>query len=179
MKKKFNINEIVATTIKEYMDSLNNEQGLVVYHGTNDNSLNIEDIKPDFRLKGLYTTTDKRAAKDYMGRGGKIFSFKLKPTAEILDLGDGGVLYDWMKNEGLLDVDDFNDVDLENYIIGGRIFQYDFSSGTHLADDIMSTAKSEGYDVVILTDDLRGYGDDLAYVILNMNAVTPIDEVNI
>lgn len=172
------LSEIINSTIKEYMDSLNNDQGLVVYHGTPDN-LNIEDIEPNKRLRGLYTTTDKNVAKEYSHTNGKIFSFKIKPTAKILNLGDGDTLYEWMANNELLDDDDLNNIDLEYYIKDGRIFQYDISSNTHLANDIISTAEDMGYDVVILVDDLGSYDDNLAYVIMNMNTLIPIGEVNI
>ena len=171
------ITEIISNTILEYLNE--NEQGLVLYHGTPDNGLNIEDIEPDYNLKGLYTTIDKIAAKQYTGSDGKIFSFRIRPTAKILNLGDGNELYEWMVENGLFDDDDLSDVDLENYIKDGKIFQYDISSRTHFADDLVGTAKYMGYDIVIILDDLRGYGDNLAYVVMNMDILIPIGEVKV
>ncbi len=168
----------LKTIIKESVDDyLNEKEGLIVYHGTDDSYLNIDDVKPDIRLKGLYTTTDKKVALDYTGpsKNGKIFTFKLNLSGNILYL-DYEDIYQWMVDNEILNDDDLDDIDLRDSIETGRIFQYDISSGTHYANYLISTAKSMGYDVVVMPDYLGSYVDNFAYVVINMNVLTPISE---
>ena len=58
-------------------------------------------------------------------------------------------------------------IDLENYVKNGQLFQYDISSRTYLADDVAKTAKSLGYDVVKMPDDLGSQVENVAYVVVN------------
>ena len=144
-------------------------QSTILYHGTNED-ITENDIQPDKRLKGIYTTTARSAAKDY---GDNILCFKLKNNAKILDLSDGYDLYNWMVKQSIIEDEELEDSDLENYILSGRLFQYDWQSKTHKCDFVVSHAKNEGYDVVKVPDDLRGKGDNIAWIIINKNVLIP------
>ena len=144
-------------------------QSTILYHGTNED-ITESDIEPDKRLKGIYTTTDRSAAKDY---GDNILCFKLKNNTKILDLSDGYELYNWMVEQSIIEDEELEDSDLENYIISGRLFQYDWQSKTHKCDFVVLHAKNEGYDVVKVPDDLRGMGDNTAWIIINKNVLIP------
>ena len=144
-------------------------QSTILYHGTNED-ITENDIQPDKRLKGIYTTTARSAAKDY---GDNILCFKLKNNAKILDLSDGYDLYNWMVKQSIIEDEELEDSDLENYILSGRLFQYDWQSKTHKCDFVVSHAKNEGYDVVKVPDDLRGKVDNIAWIIINKNVLIP------
>jgi len=135
---------------------------LTLYHGTRADFADA-DIAGGQDMYGIHLTTDETAAKDY----GKVKRYELDPKAKVLDLSEGDTLWQFMQEQGIIDAEDAANPDLENYATGGRLFQYDLSSNTHLADDVAKAAESLGYDVVTMGDDLGGKGGDVAYVVVN------------
>jgi len=139
--------------------------GIDLYHGTVA-EFEDTDIVGGKKMFGIYLTTDKEAARAYSGKTGSIKKYSLPSDAKILDLSDGENLWEYMIEEGILDDDDITNVDLENYIKGGQLYQYDASSRTSLADDVIKAAASQGYDVVKMADYL-GVEDNVAFVVIN------------
>lgn len=141
---------------------------LELFHGTNAEFLDA-DISTGKRMFGIHLSSSPEAAAEY----GKVKNFVLKGDSKVLDLSDGDNLWEFMKRKGILEPDDIADVDLERYVKNGQLYQYDISFRTSLADDVAKTAKSLGYDVVMMTDNLHGSGDDIAYVVVNEKALRP------
>lgn len=134
------------------------EQHPVLYHGTRQEYAP-DDVKTDQNMQGLYMTTSQESASDY----GDVRSYRLKSDAKILDLSDGNELWEWMAEQGILDEEDIENIDLHNYVINGEVYQYDLSSRTHYADDIVKTARHLGYDVIKMPDFPLG-DDNTAWV---------------
>jgi hypothetical protein len=145
------------------------EQGITVYHGTNED-VTADTIEPGKKLQGIYTTSSQDAAKSY---GKNVIALNVKPDAKVLDLTDGETLWRFMKEKGIVEGDDIDNVDLQNYVQNGEIFQYDISSRTGYADDVVKTAKSLGYDVVRIPDRLPESQDNIATIIINKTAILP------
>lgn len=145
------------------------EGGDTVYHGTEED-ITADKVTPDQNLKGIYTTTSKEAAQTY---GKNVFAYKVNPDAKVLDLSDGEMLWQFMKEKGILEPEQIDNVDLQNYVKNGEIFQYDISSKTRYADDVVATAKSLGYDIVNIPDRLPESQDNIAIIIINKSAIAP------
>lgn len=146
----------------KYVKFYENFNSLILYHGTPEE---FEHLKTDSRLSGLYASTAIEVAKTYSGRNGSIYKLHPKKEIKIKDLSDGFDLLQYIIKEEIIDeIDD----DLENYILGGRLFQYDIQSRTHYVDSIVNNVRYDGFDLVKIPDDLGGYGENVAYVILNM-----------
>jgi hypothetical protein len=139
----------------------------VLYHGTMEDYAP-EDVQTDQNMQGLYMTTSKKGAGDY----GDVRTYRLKPDVKILDLSDGEELWQWMIEQGILDEEDIEDVDLHSYVVGGQVYQYDLSSRTYYADDIVKTARYLGYDVVKMPDYPLG-DDHTAWVATHKDAIQP------
>ncbi len=154
--------------IEPSKQQLSGNDGLIIYHGT-EADITAEQVQPDKKLKGIYTTTSKEAAKEY---GKNIFAYKVKPEAKILDLSDGENLWKYMQENGILTPEDLENTDLQNYTINGELFQYDISSKTGYADAVVATAKSQGYDIVNIPDRLHNSEDNIATVIINKSAIS-------
>jgi hypothetical protein len=77
-----------------------------------------------------------------------------------------------MKKNGILDEEDAENVDLENYTMNGRLFQFDSNSRTHFADDVQKTAKDMGYDVVKMIDDLGSEEENVAWVVVDPSVLS-------
>ncbi|GEM_PF-2922042 len=135
---------------------------IVLYHGTDADYPNPE-ITTGKRMFGIHLTTAEEAAREY----GKVKTYVLASDARVLDLSDGDSLWEYMRKNEILDEEDLNNIDLQNYVTSGQIYQYDVSSRTHFADFVAKQAKNDGYDVVKMIDNLRGLGDDTAYVVVN------------
>ena len=140
-----------------------------LYHGTT-KEFPDADITTGKKMFGIHLTTDAAAAKDY---GPNVKAYQLAPGARTLDLSDGGDLWQFMQQHGIVDKEQAADPDLERYVTGGQLFQYDLSSKTHLADTVAQTAKAQGYDMVKMPDDLGGKGDNTAHVVLNPKVLRP------
>ncbi len=140
-----------------------------VYHGT-DADVKVGNIQPDRGLNGLYTTSSKEAAQAY---GKNVHAFKVNPDSKVLDLTDGETLWSFMQEKGLLDKDQINNPDLHNAALNGELFQYDLNSKTRIVDDIVSTAKSMGADVVKIPDRLGAGSDNIASIVINKKVITP------
>jgi len=139
-------------------------KGEVLYHGTEETfeAGEIEEGRGNLR-QGIYLSGSEETAKTY---GKNIHKYTLSPDAKILDLSDGESTLNFILEEGILEKDDI-DVDLENYILEGRIFQVDPYNKQGIVDDIMATAKDKGFHVVKLFDDLSGESDNIATVVLD------------
>ncbi len=142
--------------------------GITLYHGTNQ-EFESKDITTGRRMYGVHLTTDKDVAREY----GAVKTYTLSPDAKVLDLSDGDLLWEFMQREGILEPEELEDIDLENYVKNGRLFQYDISSRTGLANDVARNAQSLGYDVIRMVDDLGGRGDDVAYVVVRTKVLLP------
>jgi len=151
-------------TAKEFVEA----QGEVLYHGSS-NKFKAEDI--DFAQgnlrEGIYLSGSKSVANDY---GKNIHEYKISPSAKVLDLSDGESTLNYILKNEILEKDDI-DVDLENYILNGQIFQYDPYNRIGIVDDIMVAAKSDGYDVVKFLDDLGGESDNIATIVVNKDVI--------
>lgn len=148
------------------------ESEVILYHGTKAEYKD-EDISTGKRMYGIHLTTDEDVAKIY----GDVKKYTLSEKTRILDLSDGESLWEFMEKEGILDEDDIANIDLENYVKGGQLFQYDISSNTSLADDVAKTAEYLGYDLIKMSDDLGSkLGEDVAYVVVNRNILQSPEE---
>jgi len=143
------------------------EQYPVLYHGTKQDYAP-EDVQVDQSMQGLYMTTSPEGAGQY----GDVRSYRVRPDAKVLDLSDGEELWNWMIEQGILDEEDVEDEDLHNYVINGQVYQYDLSSRTYYADDIVKTARSLGYDIVKMPDYPLG-DDHTAWVATHKDAIQP------
>lgn len=121
-------------------------------------------------MRGLYLTTSYDSAKDY---GPRVYSYRLKNTARILNISDPEVFVDWLFQNGVLSEADRGDASLMESVQGGKLFQYDVSSKTHYENDVTATAKTLGYDIVIVPDSL---GNDVheAYIATGINVLDPV-----
>ena len=138
-----------------------NKYGFIsLYHGTDDK---YENLKTDQRLSGLYTSTDIKAAEIY---GNYIWEIQPKENIKIKDLSDPFEMLQTLSQ--IIGYDEI-DEDLEGYVLSGKLFQYDISSRTHYVDYIVDDAAGEGYDLIKIPDDLHGYGDNIAYIIINID----------
>ena len=146
--------------------------GIKLYHGTNAEFAN-GDIETGQGMFGIHLTTDENAAKDYRKN---VKPYTLSKDAKMLDLSDGETLWEFMKKEGIVDAEDAQNPDLENYVKGGQVFQYDLSSRTSCADEVARTVQGKGFDVVKMPDDLGGKGDNIAYVVVNKGKLKPFDQ---
>ncbi len=126
--------------------------------------------------KGIYLSESKDVARDYAGEGGKIYKYKVDKKAKVLNLTDGEMVLRYMLDNGIIDKEEINS-DLENYILSGRLFQYDPYNRTGIVDDLLATAKSQGYDVVRLYDDLDGKSNNIATVVINKGVIKPSEGV--
>ena len=155
-----NINDNRYTKVLEIAEEYAKSKNyLILYHGSEDKH---ENLKTNVKLSGLYTSTDIEAAKMY---GDYIWKIQPKEDVKIKDLSDP---FEMLMTLSQIIGHDEIDEDLENYILSGRLFQYDISSRTHYVDYIIDDAAGEGFDLVKIADDLRGYGDNIAYVIINI-----------
>jgi ADP-Ribosyltransferase in polyvalent proteins len=152
--------------------SLKDDKGnpIPLYHGTKED-YPADQIDVGKRMFGIHLATDKNAAEKY----GEVRTYEIAPNAKILDLSDGEELWHYMQKSGILDKEDLKNPDLYNYVTGGQVFQYDISSRTHFADDVAKTAKSQGYDVIKMLDDLGSYedGGNIAHVVVNPEVLKP------
>ena len=142
-------------------------QGILYYHGTK-NDYSAGEVATGQRMFGIHLTTDPKVAQDY----GDVRAYQIAPSARFLNLSDGYDLWNWMIKNEILDQDDIQNPDLESYVVGGRLFQYDISSRTYFQNDIAKTVQTQGYDVVMLPDDLGSYEDNTAYVVVNPSVLT-------
>jgi len=144
-------------------------EGEKLFHGTTE-SFKPEDLEEGRGLlrKGIYLSGSKKLAEVY---GKNVHKFVLSPDAKILDLSDGEKTLDFILKEGILEKDEI-DIDLENYILAGRIFQSDPYNRQGVIDDIMATAKDKGFDVVKFFDDLSGESDNIATVVLDKKVIS-------
>lgn len=108
---------------------------------------------------GQYYTVDLEVAKKY---GEKIIKKTLNKNAKILDLSDTEDFYSFMANNGLVDPED---VDAENYIKSGQLYQYDGSGNTE--NKLIAKAHSKKYDVLKIPDNLGSKIDNTAWIVLN------------
>jgi len=139
----------------------------IFYHGSQKDfkSEDIDFNKGNLR-EGAYLSSNLDVAKTY---GKNIHEYTIDPKSKTLDLSDGESTLDFILKEDILEKADI-DVDLENYILSGRIFQYDPYNRQGIVDNIMVAAKSKGYDVVKLFDDL-GVEDNIATIVVNKDVI--------
>lgn len=154
-----------ADVIDRLAQSTLDEQYPVLYHGTKQD-YEPADVQVDQSMQGLYMTT----SKDDAGKYGDVRSYKLRPDVNILDLSDGEELWGWMTEHEILDEEDVENEDLHNYVINGQVYQYDLSSRTHYADEIVRTARALGYDVIKMPDYPLG-DDHTAWVVTHKDAI--------
>ncbi len=136
------------------------------YHGTK-KGFDSQDIKiGEGNLReGIYLSNSKNASRQY---GDKVHEYKIDPESKTLNLSTGEETLDFIIKKKILKKENI-DIDLENYILSGKIFQYDPFNRQGLVDKILSAAKKEGYDAVDLFDDLGGGSNNVAKVIINKN----------
>jgi hypothetical protein len=139
----------------------------VFYHGTNAEYKD-EAIFTGNKMFGIHLTESKKAASNY---GKNVKAYSLDENAKILDLSDGSDLVNWMNKNEILDKEDLNNNDLIRQIEDGQLYQYDISSGTRHADAVAKQAKSQGYDVVLMTDNLGEGSDNIATVVVNQKVL--------
>lgn len=143
---------------------------IILYHGTNAEFADV-DIETGRKMYGIHLTTDESVAQEY----GKVKKYFISPDTKVLDLSDGESTWDYLIKNNLLDEEQANNPDLENYTKQGQLFQYDITNGTNIADDIAKTAESQGYDLIKMADDLGGKGDNTAYVVVNKAIMKPVE----
>ena len=159
---------VTADVVDRLVRASAEEQYPSLYHGTRQD-YEPEDVQVDQSMQGLYMTTSQEGAANY----GDVRQYRLKPGVKVLDLSDGEELWQWMIDQGILDEDDIQDVDLHNYVTNGQVYQYDLSSRTYYADDIVKTAREMGYDVIKMPDFPLGE-DHTAWVATNKEALMPV-----
>lgn len=148
------------------------ESKQIFYHGTTKDFADIDiDIGQGILRKGIYLTTDEEAAFDY----GTVKKYHIEvDQKDILDLSDGDTLLQYMIDNEILDSEEAKDPDTINYIINGQIYQIDPFAKRGLADDIMATAKADGYKVVCMLDNLGSGSDNIATVALDKSVLKPV-----
>lgn len=151
------------------LDKTYTTEPLQLYHGTAEDFVD-GDITTGKRMYGIHLTTSPEVARVY----GDVKSYILSADAKILDLSDGDTLWEFMKREEILDEDQIDNIDLENYVKDGRLFQYE-PFRHYLADDIARTGQAMGFDVLKMIDDLGHESDDIAYVVVNPSVLTPTE----
>jgi len=154
-----------ADVIDRLAQSTFDESYPVLYHGTKQD-YPPDEVQVDQSMQGLYMTTSPEGASKY----GDVRSYRLRPDVKILDLSDGEELWHWMIQHDILDDEDIENEDLHNYVINGQVYQYDLSSRTRYADDIVSTARSLGYDLLKMPDYPLGE-DHTAWIATNKDVL--------
>ena len=162
-------NQAARDNIEPSKQQPSGNDGIIVYHGT-EADITADQIEPNQKLRGIYTTTSKEAAQTY---GKNVFAYKVKPDAKVLDLSDGETLWKYMQDSGILTEADLQNIDLQNYTINGELFQFDISNKTNYADDVVAVAKEQGYDIVNIPDRLENSSDNIATIVINKSAISP------
>lgn len=172
-----------------------------LFHGTKHNTLTLD--KNSYNYYGIFTHPDPRVALDYTGIGhdGYVFILGIKPDANILNLKDPYIYFEWCLENGVLDgyredvaSDDYDDrywyqigeeivdddgdiyypcipVELYDSLHGGTSYQY----SRNLQNEISKTAESLGYDILIAPDYLgSSAGEHISYIILDMKCVQTV-----
>lgn len=131
---------------------------LKLYRGTKEDG--------EGKFGGEYFSTDKTVADEYAGKDGKIETVEVGATAKMLDLSDPDMLFDYMVDKGMVEKDN---VDAENYIKSGQLYQYDGSGNTE--NKLIAAAINDGYSILKFPDNLGSTTDNNAYVVLDRKAV--------
>ena len=145
----------------KYLKLFENFNNLVLYHGSR---IKFENLQVSAGLEGLYTSVDIKVAEDY---GPFIFKITSSKNIRIKDLSYPFELLNYLV-ENIIDKENI-DTDLENYILSGRLFQYEISSNTHYMDYLVKDLRNQGYDLIKVPDDLGGKGDNIAYIITKLD----------
>lgn len=133
------------------------ENPLKLYRGTRKDG--------ESRFGGEYFTADEAVAQKYAGKTGQVEELDISKEAKVLDLSDPDTLFNYMVEKGIVEQ---GDVDAENYIKSGQLYQYDGSGNTE--NKLIGAAGAEGYQILKFPDNLQSETDNNAYVVIDRTA---------
>jgi predicted nucleotidyltransferase len=184
---EINFNNKYTFNYQEFFDELLTKEKIkltnllnkeLLYHGTSEDDVNEYNVNLNHKfLYGLYCTTDYKVAKDY---GNNILIFGIKENVKIFDMSDGENLLSFIVKNKIFDKDILNDVDFQNYVTSGNLFQLFTRSGmisdyvNNILDFIIDKYNP---DIVKMVDNLGGRGDNTAFIILNKDCLIPYQEL--
>ena len=155
-----------------------------VFRGDSDAN-NIFEYHPKDRQNfGIFTTQNKGIADSYAGSSKDARRFLLK-ASNVLDLSNANEnieasrwVHEWAKSfDEWVDKESGEPIDPADAVAYGTLYDYEGDWSMERWEDLQATAKSEGYDALIVNDWHRHEGENVSVVVFNSSNLKLADAI--